>query len=54
MKPEHAAETVYMELGSKHRVKRVHITIMNVEEVPTDKIESLLLRKFISGEKVGR
>lgn len=55
IKPEHAVEKVYAELGSKHRVKRFHIKIMRVEEVPPDKIENLLLRKLVVGEeRVGK
>lgn len=51
VKPEHAVEKVYAELGSKHRVKRFHIKILRVEEVPPDKIENLLLRKLVVGEE---
>jgi large subunit ribosomal protein LX len=50
-KSEHAVEKVYAELGSRHRVKRVHIKITNVEEVPPDKIENPLLKKLIVGEE---
>ena len=54
LKPEHAVEKVYAELGSKHCVKRVHIKIVNVEEVPPQEIENPLLKKLIIGEeKVG-
>ena len=54
LKPEHAVEKVYAELGSKHRVKRVHIKIVNVEEVPPQEIENPLLKKIVIGEeKVG-
>jgi len=54
IKPEHAVEKVYTELGSKHRVKRFHIKIVNVEEVPLEEIENPLLRKLVIGEeKVG-
>jgi large subunit ribosomal protein LX len=54
IKPEHAVEKVYAELGSKHRVKRVHIKIINVEEVPPQEIEDPLIKKLIIGEeKVG-
>lgn len=54
-KPEHAVEKVYTEIGSKHRVKRFHIKIISVEEVPPDKIENLILRNFVAGEeKVGK
>ncbi len=50
-KPEHATEKVYAELGSKHRVKRCHIKITNVEEIPVEEIEDPLLKKYVSGEK---
>jgi len=33
LKQEQAVEKVYMELGSKHKVKRFHIKILKVEEV---------------------
>jgi large subunit ribosomal protein LX len=53
-KAEHAVERVYAELGSKHRVKRVHIKIAKVEEVPPQEIENPLLQKLVLGEeKVG-
>ncbi|HVO37106.1 MAG TPA: 50S ribosomal protein L18Ae [Candidatus Acidoferrum sp.] len=53
-KQEHAVEKVYAELGSRHRVKRTHIRIDKVEEVPADQIENPLLKKFVTGEeKVG-
>jgi large subunit ribosomal protein LX len=50
-KPEHAVEKVYAELGSKHRVKRFHIKIINVEEVPPDEIANPLLKKLVVGEE---
>ncbi|MDH5794109.1 MAG: 50S ribosomal protein L18Ae [Candidatus Bathyarchaeota archaeon] len=50
VKPEHAVEKVYAELGSKHRVKRVHIKIVSVEEVPPQEIENPLLKKLVTGE----
>ena len=49
-KPEHAIEKVYAELGSKHRVKRFHIKITKVEEVPPENIENPLLKKLAMGE----
>jgi len=48
--PEHAVEKVYAEIGSKHRVKRYHIKILNVEEVPLDEIENPILKKIVAGE----
>jgi large subunit ribosomal protein LX len=54
VKPEHAVEKVYAELGSKHRVKRFHIKIVSVEEISPQEIENLLLKKLVVGEeKVG-
>jgi large subunit ribosomal protein LX len=51
VKPEHAVEKVYTELGSKHRVKRFHIKISNVEEISPQEIEDPLIRKIIIGEE---
>lgn len=51
MKPEHAIEKVYTELGSKHRVKRYHIKIANVEEIQPQDIENPLLKKLVAGEE---
>ena len=49
-KPAHAVEKVYAEIGSKHRVKRFHIKILNVEEVSPEEIENPILKKFVTGE----
>ena len=49
LKPEDAVENVYMLLGSKHRVKRYHITISKVEEIAPDEIRDNILRKLTSG-----
>ncbi|MGQ9539192.1 MAG: 50S ribosomal protein L18Ae [Candidatus Bathycorpusculaceae bacterium] len=54
VKPEHAVEKVYTELGSRHRVKRFHIKISKVEEVAPQDIEDPLIRKMMIGEeKIG-
>lgn len=54
LKPEQAVEKVYTELGSRHRVKRFHIKIGMVEEIPVQEIENPLIRKLIAGEeKIG-
>ena len=53
-KPEHAVEKVYAEIGSRHRVKRHHIKIINVEEVQPEQITNPILKKLVAGEeKVG-
>jgi large subunit ribosomal protein LX len=49
-KPEHAVEKIYAEIGSKHRVKRVHIKILNVEEISPEDINNPILKKIVSGE----
>lgn len=51
IKPEHAVEKVYAELGSRHRAKRFHIKIVRVEEIPSQEIENPLLKKLVVGEE---
>jgi len=41
LKPEHALERVYSELGSRHKLKRYHIKIEEVKEVPLEEVEDL-------------
>jgi large subunit ribosomal protein LX len=50
LKPEHAVEKVYTELGSKHRVKRFHIKITKVEEVQPQDIKNPILKKLATEE----
>jgi large subunit ribosomal protein LX len=38
VKPEHAVEKVLSELGSNHKIKRYHIVIERVVEVPPDEV----------------
>lgn len=53
-KPEHAVEKVRAEFGSRHRVKRYHIKIAEVEEIPAEQITNPILKKMITGEdKIG-
>ena len=49
VKPEDAVEKVYMELGSRHRVRRYQMKISKVEEVSPEEIEDILLRKMTPG-----
>jgi large subunit ribosomal protein LX len=53
LKPEDAVEKIYMELGSKHKVKRFQIKIVKVEEISPEEIESPLVKKLTLGEKEG-
>ncbi len=41
LKPEHALEKVYSELGSRHKLKRYHIKVEEVREVPLEEVEDL-------------
>jgi large subunit ribosomal protein LX len=49
LNPEDAVEKVYMELGSKHRVRRYQMTISKVEELSPEEIEDVLVRKMTPG-----
>ena len=49
LKPEDAVEKVYMELGSKHRVKRFQIRISQVEEISPEEIENIIVKKMTPG-----
>jgi large subunit ribosomal protein LX len=50
LKSEDAVETVYKELGSKHRAKRFQIKIDAVEEIKPEDIKDPMLRKMTLGE----
>ncbi|MEM1620010.1 MAG: 50S ribosomal protein L18Ae [Fervidicoccaceae archaeon] len=43
---KHALEKVYSELGSRHKLKRYHVRIENVEELPPEAASSRLVREF--------
>ena len=51
LKPEHALERVYSELGSNHKVRRRHIKIQKVEEVPLEEVDDLYMIKLSSLER---
>ncbi|RLI18541.1 50S ribosomal protein L18a, partial [Candidatus Bathyarchaeota archaeon] len=40
----------YMEIGSKHKVKRYHIKILKVEEIKPEEAEDPIIRKLALGE----
>jgi large subunit ribosomal protein LX len=48
-KAEHAEEKVFAEIGSRHRVKRHHMRVTSVEEVPADQIDNPILKKYVTG-----
>lgn len=51
LKPEHAVEEVYKELGSKHRVKRFQIKIVSVEAISLQEVENPVVKKLAAGEE---
>ena len=51
LKPEHAVEEVYKQLGSRHRAKRFQIKIVGVEEVDPQDIKDTIIRKLTMGEE---
>jgi len=51
LKPEEAVETIYKEMGSKHRAKRFQIKIIKVEEIKPEEIESPYIRRLTLGER---
>ncbi|MBC7130772.1 50S ribosomal protein L18a [Candidatus Bathyarchaeota archaeon] len=48
LKPEHAIEKIYSELGSRHRVKRFHIKIIKVEEIKPEEVEDPIIKKMMA------
>ena len=50
VKPEDAMETVYKDIGSKHRAKRFQIKITEVKEISPEEIKNPLIRKLTLGE----
>jgi large subunit ribosomal protein LX len=50
LKSEDAVETIYTDLGSKHRAKRFQIKIETVEEIKPEDIKDPNLRKMVLGE----
>jgi len=46
VKPEDAIEIVYSELGSRHKVKRKHIKIFKVHEIPPEETKDINLYRL--------
>jgi large subunit ribosomal protein LX len=51
LKSEDAVDTVYKEIGSKHRVKRFQIRILEVKEISSQEISDPVIKKLALGEK---
>ena len=46
VKKEDAIEKIYSELGSKHKLKRSHIKIVNIYEIPPEESKSKLIKQL--------
>lgn len=51
LRPEHALEKVYSELGSRHKLKRYHIKVEGVDEVPLEEVDDLNVIRLAQLEK---
>ena len=47
LKPEHAIERAYAELGSRHKLKRPHIKIEKVYEIPPEEVTKPYMIKLL-------
>ena len=52
LKPEHAVERVYSELGSRHKLRRKHIRVLRVEEVPLEEVDDLYIIRLSGLERM--
>ncbi len=52
LKKEHVIEEVYSLLGSRHKLKRAHIKIQEIKEIPYDEVEDPRIRKLLSLDKI--
>jgi len=52
LKKSHALEKVYSELGSRHKLKRYHIKVEKIEEVPSESVEDLNIIRLSKLEKL--
>ncbi len=51
LKEEHAKEKIYSDLGSRHKLKRYHIKIENIIEVPLEEVEDLNIIRLAQLDK---
>jgi large subunit ribosomal protein LX len=47
---ERARETVYSEIGSKHKVRRRQIRIEKIDEIPVDTVKNLIVKHKAGGK----
>lgn len=51
LKQEEALDSLYKEIGSKHRAKRFQIKILKIEEIKPEEVTDLTVKKLMLGEK---
>lgn len=54
LKPEHALEKVFSELGSNHKLKRAHIKVEKVIEIKPEDVKDPRLLQFEQISKIIR
>lgn len=50
LKLQDALERVYSELGSRHKLKRYHIKIVEVREIPPEEVADPVLKRLLELE----
>jgi len=51
LKAEEAVDSIYKEMGSKHRAKRFQIKILEVREISPEEITNPNIKKLTPGER---
>jgi len=51
LKAEEAVDSIYKEMGSKHRAKRFQIKILEVREISPEEITNPSIKKLTLGER---
>ncbi len=46
LNPEHALEKLYSEMGSRHKVKRTNIRVVDIKEIDAEEAESRYIREL--------
>ena len=52
LKPEHAVERVLSEIGSRHKLKRSHIRILEVREIGEDEVTRPHVKELLSLDRL--
>ena len=49
---DHVIEEVYSLLGSRHKLKRSHIKILEIQEISPDDVKDLRIRRLLKLDKL--